>query len=182
MRLRKVHFVIHNQGAYSNDKKDQLLTYLKNKYPTLEGYLICQEMYKHQPDDSHLQGNLFFTNAVHHTAIIKYLKAKYTPKGQESIGRVDIMPVLHEGRAYNYMINSSKDGGDAEPICDLAALDARKAREALIQELRVMMYNQYLYNHRKMYELTVWPADGPDPLPYEPPTVSIADFLPKKNN
>lgn len=178
MRLRKVHFVIHNQGPYACVKKDDLATYLKNKYgASLEGYLICQEMYKHQPDDSHLQGNFFLKNAVQHTAIVKYLKAKYTPKGQESIGRVEIMPVLHEGRAYNYMINSSKEGGDSAPISDLAALDARKRHEAFVKELQQLACDTYILCHRKKYLATVWPADGPDAPPYLPPTVVPADFF-----
>jgi len=178
MRLRKVHFVIHNQGFYACVKKQELLDYLLAKYgEALEGYLICQELYKHQPDDSHLQGNLFFKNAVHSTAIIKYLKDKYTPKGQESIGRVEIMPVLHEGRAYNYMVNSSKEGGDAEPLSEHAALDARRIRLTIHRELQEIMRSTYLLCHKKAYDTTVWDADGPDPSPYQPPTVTPADFI-----
>lgn len=151
MRIRKIHFVIHNQGPYDPAKKDDLVMYLKSRYKSsLEGYLICQEMYKHQSKDSHLQGNFFLKNAVDHMAVVKYLKAKYTPKGQESLGRVEIMPVMHEGRAYNYMVNSAKEGGDPEPISDLASLDVRKFRDFLDNSLKeVIKENIALLTEKK---------------------------------
>lgn len=180
MRLRKIHFVIHNQGPYACVKKDELLMLLQNKYGTsLEGYLICQEMYKHQPDDSHLQGNLFFKNALQHTALLKVLKAKYTPIGQESLGRVDLSPVLHEGRAYNYMINSAKEGGDPKPISDMTAIDFRKKEQAFSRELCELLCETYKLCHKKAWDTKVWPDEyyTPSDFVYIPPEIKPKDFI-----
>ena len=172
-RLRKFHFVIHNQGSYDSSKKDALLAYLKDKYgASLEGYLIAQESYKHDPTDTHLQGNLFFVNALQFQAVLKYLKLKYkeTRTDQGLNGRIDLSQVLHEGRAYNYMVNSKKEGGDPEPISDCSALDGRRAKQAFIQDLQVLMDNVHQLVSHRQYVTTVWPADGPDAPPYVAPT------------
>ena len=158
-RLRKIHFVIHNQGQYDSAKKDNLLLLIQNKYGNnLEGYLIAQEHYKHDSADTHLQGNLFFKNAIHFTALLKLLKSTYietkTEKGLQ--GRTDIMPVLHEGRAYNYMVNSSKEGGDDSPISDNTQMDKRKQNELFSRELRVLLQTSFERSHRLKYDTHVW--------------------------
>jgi len=187
MRLRKVHFVIHNQGPYDLTKKDKFLALIKQKYgDNLEAYLICQEMYSHQPDDSHLQGNLFFKNAIHHTAIIKVIKTVYKEQqtAQGLLGRCDISPVLHEGRAYNYMINSSKDGGDRYPISDMTALDCRKQEQAFKKELAELLCSTALLCDRKKWDTRVWEEDRPytdDELTYKKPNWKPSDFYHKLN-
>lgn len=161
-RLRKFHFVIHNQGAYDSSKKDELLEYLRSKYgKALEGYLIAQEMYKDNKNDSHLQGNLFFVNALHFQSLLKFLKTKYkevkTDLGLN--GRIDLSAVLHEGRAYNYMINPSKEGGDRCPICDSTALDGRRSTELFVKDLQNLMSNVHLLTEDIKFRRKVWPAD-----------------------
>ena len=158
-KLRKIHYVIHNQGAYATDKKDQLLVLLKEKYgDNLEGYLIAQEHYKHDVQDTHLQGNLFFKHAIHFTALLKLLKNKYkethTDVGLK--GRIDLSAVLHEGRAYNYMINSSKEGGDPSPISDNTMLDKRRQDAQFTNELILILQSSYERVHRVRYNTHVW--------------------------
>lgn len=144
-KSRKLHFVIHNQGTYDAVKKESLREYLVTQYGTaLEGYLIAQEMYSHQPDDSHLQGNLFFKNAIHSTALVKLLKARYTPAGQESIGRVQVEPIKSEGRATSYMINSHKEGGDPTPLqINDPSREAERFNQWIDREIRVGMANVF---------------------------------------
>jgi len=144
-KSRKLHFVIHNQGAYDAVKKESLRDYLVTQYGTaLEGYLIAQEMYSHQPDDSHLQGNLFFKNAIHCTALVKYLKARYTLPGQESIGRVQVEPIRSEGRATSYMINSLKTGGDRHPMqMEDPAREHERSAHFWSRETAIVMANVY---------------------------------------
>ena len=137
-KVRKIHFVVHNQGAYLSTKKDDLLVLLRQKYAgNLEGYLIAQEVYTHDKTDTHLQGNLFFKNAVHFSSLLKLFKSKYieTKVADGLKGRTDLSQVLHDGRAYNYMMNPTKDGGDPECICDNSALDKRKARVQFDREI-----------------------------------------------
>lgn len=137
MRTRKWHFVIHNQGDYDFQKKEDLLTLFRSRYAeSLEGYLISQEMYPENPKDSHLQGNIFFKNPVYKTALLTLLKPIYTLPDQESIGRVELQVVKHEGRARSYMIDSTKEGGDRFPISDESSLDARKFREWLDRQIQ----------------------------------------------
>ena len=179
-KVRKIHFVIHNQGSYVPTKKDDLLALLKNKYgDNLEGYLIAQEIYTHDPNDTHLQGNLFFKNAIHFTALLKLFKSKYIEKQSDKglLCRTDLSQVLHEGRAYNYMMNPEKEGGDRNSICDNTALDKRRANQAFTQELRIMLHASVNDIHRRNYDRQVWPSDGPDPSPYQPLTHSVSDFL-----
>lgn len=183
-KLRKIHFVIHNQGSYACSKKDGLLELLKSKYSeNLEGYLICQEMYKENPQDSHLQGNLFFKNPVHFTALLKLLKGKYkeeqTEKGLK--GRTDLSQVLHEGRAYNYMINSKKEGGDAQPISDMTSLDYRRIQERVNKDFMELqdymrryhtLQSEILQHNAKFKKLLIsgepiFDSDEPRDLPKE---------------
>ena len=138
-RNRKIHFVVHNQGAYDHQKKEDLLTLIKSKYgEMLEGHLIAQEMYSHDPSDSHLQGNLFFKNAIRFPSLLKLFQSVYaetrTPQGLK--GRTELQSIVHEGRAYSYMINANKEGGDPAPICDNTQLDGRKFRDWLNSQLR----------------------------------------------
>ena len=148
-KSRKLHFVIHNQGAYDAVKKESLREYLVTQYGTaLEGYLIAQEMYSHQPGDSHLQGNLFFKNQIHCTALVKLLKARYTPAGQESIGRVQVEPIKSEGRATSYMINSQKEGGDPTPLTmEDPAREQERFNIWIDKEVRIGMANIYNMLH-----------------------------------
>lgn len=141
-RLRKIHFVIHNQGAYDFNKKEQLLILLKSKYgENLEAYLIAQEVYTHDKEDTHLQGNLFFKNAIHFSALLKLLKSKYkeekTPQGLKY--RTDLSAVVHEGRAYNYMMNDNKDGGDKDPLNEMTNLDKRRKADQEDRHMRYVM-------------------------------------------
>lgn len=188
-KLRKIHFVIHNQGSYACSKKDALLELIKIKYgENLEGYLICQEMYKENAEDSHLQGNLFFKNPIHFTALLKLIKSKYkeehTDKGLR--GRTDLSQVLHEGRAYNYMINSKKEGGDANPISDMAQLDYRRIRERIDTDFRdlcdymrryhclqteILQHNDR-YHQKLITEQPIFDSDEPRNLPKE-----MKDFI-----
>lgn len=123
MKNRRWHFVIHNQGEYDEQAKMNLLRIIKAKWKNCEAYLIAQEMYKHEPNDSHLQGNLFFKEAIHKTALLKELQKHYlevrTEQGLK--GRIDISLIEHQGRAYNYMINPSKEGGDPNPLTNMEA-------------------------------------------------------------
>jgi len=121
MKNRRYHFVIHNQGEYDHQAKIALLRTIKAKWKNCEAYLIAQEMYKHDPTDSHLQGNLFFKDAVHKTALLKELQQHYPEvKTEQGLkGRTDISLIEHAGRAYNYMINPVKEGGDPNPITNM---------------------------------------------------------------
>ena len=136
-RDRRIHFVIHNQGPYDTAKKQELLTYITAKYPELEGYLIAQEHYKHQID-THLQGNLFFKNAITFSGLLKYLKKRYTEtRTDEGLkGRIDIDYVKHEGRAMNYMINQIKEGGDPDPLQEMDKRQTRIRMTKFDQDLR----------------------------------------------
>jgi len=150
MKNRRIHFVIHNQGEYSTQKKEDLLKYIKDKFPNLEGYLIAQEQYKHQ-NDTHLQGNLFFTNAITFRSLLKYLQKKYKETRTEEglLGRIDIDYVKHEGRAMNYMVNSTKDGGDPDPLMELDQRKSRIANSKFDQELRdLIIQTQHMLNAR----------------------------------
>ena len=146
-KSRKLHFVIHNQGAYDAVKKESLRDLLVTQYGTaLEGYLIAQEMYHHEGGigDSHLQGNLFFKNQIHCTALVKLLKARYTLAGQESIGRVQVKPSESEGRATSYMINSHKEGGDPTPLTmNDPSREAERFNQWIDREIRVGMANVF---------------------------------------
>lgn len=152
-KLRKIHFVIHNQGAYDQQKKVDLLLLLQGKYgKNLEGFLIAQEHYKGQVEDTHLQGNLFFKNAIHFTALLKLIKSKYfelkTELGLK--GRTDLSAVLHEGKAYNYMVNSAKEGGDACPLVDMTAHQHTNEIAQLDRALKALILEQInAGNHRE---------------------------------
>jgi len=142
-KFRKFHFVVHNQGSYDPSKKDQLLTNLRANYSHLEGYLIAQETYSHDPLDTHLQGNLFFKNALQLTSLLKFFKTHYkeqqTPRGL--LYRTYLSLVEHEGRAYNYMMNPDKEGGDRDAISDNTALDKRRANNAFDKRLQELIEN-----------------------------------------
>ena len=169
-KLRKIHFVIHNQGPRTPTKKDDLLALLKNKYgDNLEGYLIAQEIYTHDASDTHLQGNLFFKNAVHFKAVLKLIQSKYketrTDLGLK--GRTDLSAVLHEGRAYNYMMNTNKEGGDPDAISDSTLLDKRRAQLQFDKELMDLIYQNVCIISKRRWDNQVWDADR---------TYSIADM------
>jgi len=177
-KLRKIHFVIHNQGPRAPTKKDDLLALLKNKYgDNLEGYLIAQEIYTHDPKDTHLQGNLFFKNAIHFKAILKLIQSKYketrTDLGLK--GRTDLSAVLHEGRAYNYMMNSSKEGGDPDAISDSTLLDKRRAAIVFDRVLIDLIWQTHLMLDRRTYDNIVW-SDTNEYHPYEPPTRDLRNY------
>lgn len=148
-RDRRIHFVIHNQGDYNEQKKEELLAYIKAKYKNLEGYLIAQEHYKHQTEDTHLQGNLFFHNAVRFSGILKYLQKKYkeTKTEQGLKGRIDIDYIKHEGKAMNYMINSTKDGGDPDPLSEMSARKLRHELHRINTDLREVIVETWNMTH-----------------------------------
>ena len=175
----KWHFVVHNQGLYDPIKKDNLLELLRSKYKDkLEGYLIAQEIYTHDRKDTHLQGNLFFKNGVYKNSLLKLFKTLYkeqkTDKGLKF--RTQIMAVKSEGRAYNYMMNPNKDGGDSDVICDNSALDKRRANQKFSNDLAQVMYDTYMILDRVKHDRTVW-SDDHEYTPYEPPTLTFKDFI-----
>ena len=122
VRSRKFHFVIHNQGLYSQESKRILLDYLKTRYD-LTDYLIAQETYTMDASDTHLQGNIFLKNPIHSTALLKHLQLRYKEERSEKglLYRVDVKPILHEGKAFNYMTNSTKEGGDPTPLTSMTS-------------------------------------------------------------
>lgn len=155
-RLRKFHFVVHNQGPYSPNIKEDFLQVLKAKYgANLEGHLIAQEMYSHDPTDSHLQGNLFFKNALQFTGLLKVLQKAYperqTPEGLK--GRTDLSEIRSEGRAYSYMMDSQKVGGDPDPLTDHTQLDRRRFDKYLDTEIQRLILAVEHQKRKRLKEL-----------------------------
>lgn len=136
-RDRRIHFVIHNQGDYSHDKKQALLDHLIAKYPNLEAYCIAQEHYT-ATQDTHLQGNLFFKNPITFSGLLKHLKSKYKEVRTDEglVGRIQIEKVRHEGKAMNYMVNDAKDGGDPHPLMDMDQRMSRIEQERFHNEVQ----------------------------------------------
>ena len=141
-KQRKYHFVIHNQGPYSQAKKEALLGLLKSKFTNMEGYLIAQEVYPDNRVDTHLQGNLFFKHGVHFNSLLKVLQSSTHKEERTELGlkyRTELDTVRDEGRAYNYMMNPKKDGGDPNPLCDNTQLDKRRDDEWMTQQLQLLI-------------------------------------------
>lgn len=144
-------FCIQNQGPYDSTgaKKQEFLDYIQSQYPNLKEYLIAQELclndnVKKDYVDTHLQGILIFKNDVHKSAILKHIQRKYTPPGQESIGRVDIRQVEKINACQHYFKMENKEGKDDNYLSNmLGALD-REGERLYNAEVKQLM--QYYYD------------------------------------
>jgi hypothetical protein len=139
-KFKSYHFVVHNQGPRDENKKQELLDMIQAQYGTsLEAWLIAQEDYK-EPDkagDTHLQGNLFFSNQIHFNALLKKFEAKYPPirtdKGM--LYRTELEKIKDAGKIRSYMIDKDKQGGDPNPLRDDTIQQQRKAVDFLKSEI-----------------------------------------------
>ena len=118
-RARAWHCVIHNQGEYDPTglKKDRIAAMFPDSL-----YCIAQEMYPENLDDSHLQFNVFFTNARTKSKILKVLQTEYKETATDAglVGRVQVMPISGSwNRVDNYLKMKDKVGGDPNVLTNI---------------------------------------------------------------